>query len=177
MKKMLILLLVMGVASTANATISLVSSAGPTLDPTGTINPDITMIQIYNDTAEPGVGQIWYAVLSAADPGNWTGVSNVHQPPSFGGTNTYYGEIDFGTGLGTTDTWKVDLLQATPDPYGVGVLADLEFLCTGEGDVTITLIASDLSTIVDRMTIEQVIPEPITFALLGLGGLFLRRRK
>lgn len=176
MKKLLILMLVMGIASTANATVTLVSSAGNTLDPSGNLAPNVTMIQIYNDTAEPGVGAKWYPVVYAADPANWTGVGNVYQPPSYGGTLTYYGEVDFGTGWGVTDTWEADLLQPVTDPYGVGVLADFELLCTGEGAVTVTLLASDLVTVVDTLQIEQV-PEPITFALLGLGGLFLRRRK
>ena len=39
-------------------------------------------------------------------------------------------------------------------------------------------ILSETSGIVEGMvSVEAVIPEPITFALLGLGGLFLRRRK
>lgn len=171
MKKMLILLLVISVTSTANAAITLVSSAGDAVLPN-----TMTMIGIYNDTLEPGVGQKWYPIITVGEPGSWTGNASINQPPSYGGTNTYYGEIDFGVGLGVTDTWEADLLQPVTDPYGIGVLAEFEFLCTGLGDVTITLLDSSLGNVIDTLTITQI-PEPITFALLGLGGLFLRRRK
>ena len=65
--------------------------------------------------------------------------------------------------------------------------------CLGPGDVTLSLIAAgpvyyhddtagafstlyQAGTILDSIVIHQV-PEPATLALLGLGGLFLRRRK
>jgi hypothetical protein len=45
-----------------------------------------------------------------------------------------------------------------------------------EGTTTLNLYDSDGETILDQCTIA-VIPEPATIALLGLGGLLLRRRK
>ena len=45
-----------------------------------------------------------------------------------------------------------------------------------EGSTTLSLYANDGVKILDQCTIA-VIPEPATIALLGLGGLLLRRRK
>lgn len=51
---------------------------------------------------------------------------------------------------------------------------EIDFHCDGPGDVTIALVNDD-GLVVDSQVIHQA-PEPMTIALLGLGGLFLRRR-
>lgn len=175
MKKLLILLLVMGVASTANATLTLVSSEGNSLDPDGVAFPSSTLIGIYNDTAAAGQGAITYVVFADGEPASWTGVTNIHEPPvpAAGGASNYYGVMDLGAG--DVDIWQSDLALATVDPWGVGVLADFELECTGMGAVTVMLLDENLA-VSDSLVIEQI-PEPFTFGLLGLGGLFLRRRK
>ena len=45
------------------------------------------------------------------------------------------------------------------------------------GFLDVKVLNENDSVIQDVATIEVVIPEPVTIALLGLGGLFLRRRK
>lgn len=64
-------------------------------------------------------------------------------------------------------------------PYTImGILFNEKlFYCTGTEDVTLTLIRFDDESwaVYDQLIIHQ--PEPMTIALLGLGGLFLRRRK
>jgi hypothetical protein len=49
-------------------------------------------------------------------------------------------------------------------------------LAVGEGTTKLNLYESDGVTLLDQRAIA-VIPEPATIALLGLGGLLLRRRK
>jgi len=63
-----------------------------------------------------------------------------------------------------------------------GTLVDgIIFHCEGPGDVIISLYELNGDTleimgVLDTVVVHQI-PEPITMTLLGLGGLFLRRRK
>ena len=175
MKKLLILMLVLGLASSANAALTLVSSEGDTLDPDG-IN--LTNIGIWNDVAEPGQGLTTYLAILSSDPAGWTGAYNIYSPPSLGQgpDHAYYGVMDIGGSIGEVDLWASDYAVPSADPYGIGVLGDYELLCTGLGDVVVYLIAQDTTTVLDTITISQI-PEPMTIALLGLGGLFLLRRR
>lgn len=174
MKKLLILMLVLCMASAANATLTLVSSAGTTIL-TGTT----TMIGINTDVGLAGGGMQGHVVVDEADAsmGSWTGGGGtIYYPPSIvdtaGSVYTYY----YGAASGYGDMWLIFGVAPTPALGGTGILADFEFGCDGIGDVTITLWNSDLTAVLDTITITQI-PEPMTIALLGLGGLFLRRRK
>ena len=155
MKKMLILALATGMVSTANAKLTLVSSQGDTLDPTGVIAPNVTWIGIYNDDGGPSSGFLTFLTIPAGEPGRWMGSQHIYIPPALGGINTYYGVIDFG--IGPVDLWVSDLAVASiPEDRSPGVWADYEFVCTGGGDVTITLWYDDLATVIDTITIHQV---------------------
>jgi hypothetical protein len=57
------------------------------------------------------------------------------------------------------------------------IVDSITFQGTGEGVATLTYFDPDSSTVYATQTITQVVPEPMTVTLLGLGGLFLRRRK
>lgn len=165
MKKLLILVLVLGLTSSASALIT--SLGGPTevmYDGSVTINviSDTDYVAWFGyigfDPAEVGVSAC-VATSNAGDdsivtlnPYGWTG---------------YY-EIEAGD---------------QTEPYD-SVLAGVQFEITVMGGglakvgsvYTIDLYDSNWTTPHDTVQVT-VIPEPMTVALLGLGGLFLLRRR
>jgi hypothetical protein len=182
MKNLLIVFTVLAIASTASATMTL--SVNGLVDPPQTeitIAPsDVVMIDIHNDDDN----QIGLAVFLHASDGGSLSFSCDEDPIAVNVVNgCALGIIDMGT---LNPAWagiiQVDL--AKPDPsfrVPVGVVADnIRFHCdTPDVDVTIDLTDSPIpgiGAILDSQIIHQV-PEPVTLALLGLGGLFLRRRK
>lgn len=82
-----------------------------------------------------------------------------------------YSEVGWGYGY---EIYDVQFSGTNPG----GTVAVFRFHCVAEGDVTISLYNSsgDFVTPDDRIIIHQI-PEPATIALLGLGGLLLRRKK
>ena len=195
MRKLLILMLVLGMASAANAAFTLVTATGPApgvapgqgdysdpVDSELNIAPtDYLWVGIYNDTdgttAVPQKGQFLLAL--GTGPASWTYGSQMYQPPLVMGTsNVYYGNsMDMGIGLGPTDIWYAVLTDGVPGTFNLaGVLDAKELHCLELGeDAVVTLLDTTL-TVLDQITIHQI-PEPMTMALLGVGALFLRRRK
>jgi hypothetical protein len=93
--------------------------------------------------------------------------------------------VGFGMPIpeGENGIWGLISLLATSGSAPAGIyFDDILFHCEAQGDVVVKLYTVDpyfiAATLVDSVIIHQVpIPEPMTVALLGLGGLFLRRRK
>jgi hypothetical protein len=202
MKKLLILMLVLGMTSMASALVDLKISV--TLDPYGTPTyiedprdseieleeSDIIWIDIHGTVTADEPTPVY---LIAQGQGTLTGGQLLQ------GDGTHV-EIDPAEELDLGYTWgdffadegypdvgplinEITFLDSTvPFEDLVGVLFDFkEFHCTNgdpPNDVVITLLnANDYPfTVLDRLVIHQI-PEPMTIALLGLGGLFLRRRK
>ena len=186
MKNILIVFTVLAMASAANAGYMLsvggrtdVADSDITLDYTvsGTV-----VIDIHGADNPLEARTAWLAVqglgsLDASVPTfKWANstVANIVMP-DLGDVQAFlamYGYAGVGDVV-TTDIKDVDEPPSAPN----GLLIDgLIFHCLGEGDVILTLIdAADVS-VLDVVRIHQV-PEPMTLSLLGLGGLFLRRRK
>jgi hypothetical protein len=180
MKKLLILMLVLGMASVANAAFTLVVDGVEVGDEIMIPWGGLIDIGIYNDTqGNTSNTQQLYALMLIHDvaSGEWTGNNNVYIPPAVpGSTNTDHGVGDwFGT-------HNIDLFEGNlnnPGNYfsGVGVLADYQFHYNGYdvSAVLVELMDGDTAAILDSLYIYT--PEPMTIALLGLGGLFLLRRR
>ena len=180
MKNLLIVFTVLTMASAANAALFL--SVDGVQDPPDTaitlLPSETAVIDIWGVDHAPGV---FYLGIKAGDmgtlsidnavivyAGNKTGIVFENDPDIAG-----FLEIDNPYVL-------VTLTDVTPEPLQLdGLLVDLiDFHCTSgvpENDVSLLLFDGD-GNLMDSQVIHQI-PEPITFALLGLGGLFLRRRK
>ena len=173
MRKLLILMLVLGVASVASATMTI---TGPT---------DVLAGQTYSyslngTSAETAVGYggyVWIDYPSYISDDPCGAISNVGMNATnltgpMSGYNTGYLPDAFyfvGTSVaGTTqvfvgewftfDVTIPDGAQET-DTYGIDILS------------------SGFAILQDGALVLHVVPEPLTLCLLGLGGLLLRRRK
>jgi hypothetical protein len=180
MKKVLVLMLVLGIASVANA--GLVISVGGVVDPPETqvnLTPsEEVIIDIHGIAPSPMMG----GFMAVQGPATLD-MSNMNM--------VYAGDLSFAA----------DLMDVDPDIYAaiegiLGPCSDIlyyEFFdsgglqplglcldnmilhCEGLGDVTLTLTDPDVVPL-DTQIIHQI-PEPASMLLLGLGGLLLRRRK
>jgi hypothetical protein len=182
MKKLLVLLMVLGITSIASAAIELSVDSILGVDEISILPSDTIIIDVYNagnslaeygqidfdyylDFYDPAEGLYslgtWQLGPAAGDSGDF--------PSGLKDDSTYTGYQELTIG----QNWAIGSEEI------IGVMGQLELHCEGLGDVYVEVWdARDLSGPMDTLTIHQVpVPEPITIALLGLGGLFLRRRK
>jgi len=108
--------------------------------------------------------------LTVLGPGTIAKLGNLHIPPSPNGAM-----VDYSASYPTYSAYVSFRGAIDTSVGGIGRYWDTEFHCDGPGVVVITLMDTGGNTL-DTITISQI-PEPMTVALLGLGGLFLRRRK
>jgi len=184
MKKLIVLSLMLGIASVANATILQLSVDGVTNgDATQeiTINVcDYVVIDIHGPADSPLLGYIIIEEDGGEDGGEWVDGSynEVNYPVVHAAAGDMAGVVAY-TESGWGDGYEV---TADYTPYSSiedGLWFEFLFHCTKMDEtVTISLWDDDLGyeTPVDTIIIHQI-PEPMTIALLGLGGLLLRRRR
>lgn len=186
-KKLLIFMLVLGMASAANA--NLLISVGGVVDPPDTeifLMPSQEVIIDIMGDGRPTGADFWLI------PDGYGSVG--------GGVMLYTGNLSvlstytLGDGSGVVEWLNV---SGYPDakntvymgfgnapealPLNGKLVDEIIFHCDGippeaPFDSVLTLVDSTLAVIEDIQIIHQI-PEPMTIALLGLGGLFLRRRK
>ena len=165
MKKLLVLMLVIGLASMASAAYTL---SGPTVVATGgtitiSIMQDSTVqnppdVLILLETTEPG--SLGNAIALPA-----AGELRSIVPFSYAGPNAYNGVAGSLTGQLTTGAhFTVDF--TAPGTTGTAVID----LYSPSSDWLLG------NPVTDTLTIT-IVPEPMTVVLLGLGGLLLRRKK
>jgi hypothetical protein len=183
MKHLVIVFTVLAMASVANAALYIsVDGVENPYDSSINLTPNQTaVIDITGDGQTPtpqalylfAIGQgtiaggtVLYGNLSAIGPGEQLDIDWI---------------VDSGYAAPSSVIW-MELADSTMPPNTpplLGKLVDeIVYTCTGQpDDVTLYLTDLDDPTIVHDTQVIHQVPEPITFALLGLGGLFLRRRK
>ena len=192
MKKFVIVMLVLGMATTANAVLSLTVNGQAAPD-----NLTLAMSDTIELDVEAAVGFI--GGTFAIQLSNSQGVldaSGVQFAPQY--CQTYISSIPYSV----MADWDMPLRltpSAPPEPHLVTIDGgnfsnaiqldqmiawDIIFHCEEHTPVTIELFAVTVNTdsgmiegvVLDSIAVTQI-PEPATIALLGLGGLLLRRRK
>ena len=184
MKKLLILMLVLGLASAANAVIVQLSVDGST-DGAGntTTVTSLSTLGIVSDT-DGTEGKDMRLTIGDGTYGDYGTI--VIWNNSGSGTHTdggNAGDDSSVTDLGVVGTiynhyaTVTSLDSASPFNYAAGTHFTTPITYTGASAAqTLTIELRDSSLAV-LDTVVVAVPEPMTIALLGLGALFLRRRK
>jgi hypothetical protein len=179
MKKLLVLALVLSVTTMASAALHIAGAPTGILQPSDTVQLSITT----DSPISAGVGESggWGLVASVADATISGGVSAFPNEPGISIMDDIVGNFGLPVPDGTNGVGGMILITGVISGVPIGsVFTGINFHCEAPtGDVTVYLVSTDdyvTYNVLDSVVIHQV-PEPFTMGLLGLGGLFLRRRK
>jgi hypothetical protein len=188
MKKLLILVLVLGMSSLANAGLIFTVNGLPatpdiTLKPSETAEIDLEISagstilgytidwQLRNLDAGPADAEFVYGGVNYPLVFEFASTAVISQPQLFEATGSQFlgaalpGPATIMQGL------MIHCLRANLDPQGAVILEVI-----AQAGTVIDGVELPAGTVLSSLMIHQI-PEPMTLTLLGLGGLFLARRK
>ena len=164
MRKLLILFLVLGLASTANALLIKVDDLeGESFE----VDTQATITVVSEDTSS----WLGYIIIEEGGAGSLENVVILDAA----GDNASSGPYT-EAGWGTVFELTTAATNNNP-PIGVGSQFSLDYVGEVGDTATISLFVDPEYTTPVASVNVTVVPEPMTIILLGLGGLFLRRRR
>ena len=161
MKKLLVVALVLAMASVASATLTLEpASLSASVDDGVKVDSDVAQTDAFGDFV--------YVLCTSA-----VGTLSDGKDLTGGGFSSITATSDATYGAGYMMSGA-----AFPGTIPAGTWFTMDF-AIGTTAGNITMYGSDTGGNLDATNVIDtiVVPEPMTIALLGLGGLFLRRRK
>ena len=165
MRKILVLFLVLSMASAANALLIKVDDLeGESFE----VDVQAT-ITVVSEDASSWLG---YIIIEEGGAGSLENVVVLDAAGDLGAAEAY-SEVNWGTGYELT----VQMGPTGDPPIAAGNQFSLDYVGEIGDTATISLfVGPEYTTPVASVNVT-VVPEPMTIILLGLGGLFLRRRR
>jgi len=165
MRKLLLLFLVLGMASTANALLITVDSLeGESFE----VDVQATVTVVSEDTSS----WLGYIIVEEGGAGSLENVTVLDDAGNNASASPYT-EAGWGTGFELT----ASALPGIDPPIAAGNQFSFDYFGAIGDTATISLFVDPEYTTPVASVNVTVVPEPMTVILLGLGGLFLRRRR